>query len=534
MNLLQRSTLLALILAMPGSAWSQDPTQACDNLKSKAASLLGKTATLRCEAQGDTLTIIAPTVEAYEKLRLSEFPEYKYEGFKIAKPFHMLPMRDAVGPAESVVKFQSAALPTTKAVNYDGSVTATGGAFIRVGGPPGQTPQGGTQPEQVNPPVRRGPPGQQPQAPVDTAPRSGPPGQRPPSTRPGSGNDAPPQGGTQPPSKPTPVFIPAPPSPNYWNTLDWGTVPMWSSLPNDWESATVDEANGRYISRWYAYSRPFLRTVGHESVSRETRRRRGTDEVSFDLLSRDVLEVKQCYYQGVYRLKWNSFEGSWDGKFDHWRAACKVDRDHSDTGETAHVVVRFSMNGQELMPWETEVVRATFDGRSVGTSVQHPSYQYHQAPGGMPGRVTYEAGAKILTAPDDDGVTAELVPDHATKSLKLRLYDKWAGYYGGETLEVEATVIYVTPGWFTSNETSDERSFQNGTQIRQASGTPPGAAGAGARYEETMKAKAGCGTYFLESWSFRRANNGQPDNKSRISSDRVMHKGGAARFKLCK
>jgi hypothetical protein len=309
---------------------------------------------------------------------------------------------------------------------------------------------------------------------------------------------------------------------------------MWSSLPNDWEQATVDEDNGRYISRWYPYTQPFLRSVGQERVTRDHRRGRGTDEVSFDLVSRELLEVKQCYYQGVYRLKWNSFEGSWDGQFSHYRAACKADQQYSDSGPRARVNVRFSMNGQELMPWETETVRASFDGRSVGTSVLNPSYQYREAPGGMPGNVTYEAGAKLLTSPDEDGVTAELVPDHATKTLKLRLFDKWAGYYGGETLEVAATVVYVTPGWFTSNETSDERSFANGTQIREASGTPPGAAGAGARYEETMKAKAGCGTYFLESWSFRRANNSQQDNKSRVSSDRIVRKGGSARFKLCK
>ena len=118
------------------------------------------------------------------------------------------------------------------------------------------------------------------------------------------------------------------------------------------------------------------------------------------------------------------------------------------------------------------------------------------------------------------------------KTLKLRVFDKWAGFYKGETLEVAVKLIYVTPGMFTRNLIVDERTFAQGTQIRWTPSAPPGASGSGSGFEANLNGTR-CGTYYIDSWSFRRVNNAQPDNKSRISSDVVVRKGSGQRFKLC-
>ena len=542
-----RITLFALALALPGLAWSRPTAQeACDSLKTKAVEVLGVTDALRCQAQEEKLTVEVSTLEAFEKLRAAAFPRYKYEGFSVARPIQTQGLRDAAASAPSGLALGETAKSMTVAINFDGSAAAKGGAFMTAGppgsmppgaeapkkelkkkGPPGATPPGATPPGR---PAAGRPAAGRPAAgpPGATPPGSQPPATRPPSTRP-PGNDAPPSS-SPPPSRPTPVFVPQAPQPNYWNTIDWGTVPMWADLPSDWEQSRFDEQNNRYVTRWYAYSRPFVSDIGQTKDSKSITRRTGMDVINMSLISRQVIETKQCYYQGVYDLRWNSFEGRWDGRFSHYRAACRRAEDYGP-GIMRDVRVGFVMQGRSLMPWETEVVHGTFDGRNVGVRVDYPAYQYTEAPGGMPGYVTFHAGAKLLTSPDKDGVTAELVPNG--QAFKLRVFDKWAGYYAGETLEVSMKLIYVTSGWFTKNEIADNRAFEQGNQIRWTPAAPAGAPGSGGGFEESLTTK-GCGTYFIESWSFRRGNNSRSDNKSLISSDAIIHKGGSQRIKLCK
>ena len=303
---------------------------------------------------------------------------------------------------------------------------------------------------------------------------------------------------------------------------------MWADLPSDWQQSQFDEQRNRYVTRWYPHSRPFVSGIGYTKDSKAVARRAGMDDLSLSMTSREVIEVKQCYYQGVYDLRWNSYEGRWDGRFSHYRAACRRSEDYGNAIRS-NVSVRFDMQGQSMWPWETEIVRASFDGRGASVRVDEPAFQYTRSSSGD--TVYYRAGAKLITPPDANGVSAELVPDG--QALRLRVSDKWAGSYAGETLEVSLKLMYVTSGWFTRNEVVDVRAYPQGNQIRWAPSAPPGAPGSGGGFEESLATK-GCGTYYLESWSFRRANNSQPDNKSLISSDGIVSKGGSQRIKLCR
>lgn len=509
-----RTTLFALALALPGPAWSRSSTQqeACDSLKTLAARVLGDQK-LDCRPQGEKLAVEGPE-DAFQQVRAAAFPHDRYQEFPVVRRDDS-PVAPLTSPAaaERILALGPTFEGLTPDVNFDGDF-APSGSFLLAGGPPGSQPSG--------------PPGSKPQAP--SVPPGSRPGTNPPGSRPGNGNDAPPSSGL-PPSRPTPVFIPQAPPPNYWNTVDWGTVPIWANLPSDWEQNEFDEQNGRYVTRWYRYSQPFVSDYWTKDAQAVTRRM-GVDDVSFGLVSRQVFETKECYYQGVYNLDWNSFEGRYDGRFSHYRAACRRSESYGGA-ERRNIRVHFDMQGRSLLPWETEVVRASFDGRSAGVGVESSAFQYSRS--SMGDAVYFRAEAKLRTAPDADGVTAELVPDGQT--LKLRVFDKWAGYYAGETLEVAVKLMYVTPGWFTKNVPADVRAYAQGNQIRWTPLVPPGAPGSGGGFNETLKTDEvqakGCRTYYIESWSFRRANNAQPDNMSLISSSGVVQKGASKRIKLC-
>ena len=503
MNHYRTAALFALALALPGPAWSRSSTQeACDSLKNIATKVLGDAQVLDCRPQGEELAVDGPEA-AFQKVRAAAFPQDLYQEFPVVRreASPVSPLTKSAAAPERVLALGPTFEGLTPDVNFDGDF-APAGSFLLAGGPPGSKPSG--------------PPGSRP-------------GTNPPGSRPGNGNDEPPSSGP-PPSRPTPVFIPKAPPPNYWNTVDWGTVPIWANLPSDWEQNEFDEQNNRYVTRWYPHSRPFVRDIGWTKDAQSVTRRMGVDAVSFSLVSRQVVETKECYYQGVYDLNWNDFEGRYDGRFSHYRAACRRSESYSDA-DRRNIQVSFDMQGQSLWPWETEVVRASFDGRNVGVGVESSAFRYSQS--SMGDTVHVRAEAKLRSAPDENGVTAELVPDGQT--LKLRVFDKWAGYYAGETLEVAVKLMYVTPGWFTKNVPADVRAYAQGNQIRWAPSAPPGAPGSGGGFNETLKTDEiqpkGCRTYYIE--SFRRANNAQPDNMSLMSSSGVVQKGASQRIKLC-
>ncbi|MEK7388255.1 MAG: hypothetical protein AAB036_01005 [Elusimicrobiota bacterium] len=508
-GILSATVLLAALVS--GAEAKTTAEDACAGLKVQAGRVLADAKALTCRPRAGNLSVEAVSPSAFETLRKAIFPQGRFEDF----PVVLSDVQASRGGSyESSAQFVETMYgPILKGVrpdfNFDQSADHNG-LVVLVGNPPGSAPPGS------KPPAGSHPPGSQPPG------HSGP----------GGGNDAPPPS-SAPPSRPTPLIVPSAPAPNYWNTVDWGTVPFWSDLPAGWETNTFDESTGRYVSRWYEYPRQFSHFRRYSTDSNSTYRRAGTDAVSMSLRSREINEVKQCYYQGVYeRLSWNSFEGRWDnGRFSHYRVACKRSEQYGDA-IVRNLYVRFEMQGQSLMPWERETVVGEFDGRRLFASVQNPSYQY-SGPFANGDTVVFRAGSKLRTNPDENGVSVELIQDKSAGTLKLRVHDKWAGYYQGETLEVAFQFVYVTPGWFTSNENIDVRSFENGTQLPLPSGTAPGSAGADAVYEEILKTKPGCNKYDLKSWAFRRANNARKDNQSLISAGVAVGKRGLTRVEVC-
>jgi len=521
MNLYRTTTFLALALILPASAHSQPSgEEACESLKALSTQVLGLADALRCRPDGETLTLEGKDAD-FLQIRAAAFPQDRYQEFAVVRR-DVAPMTSVRAAPASAPKTRRA--PTlgetfkglTATVDFDGA-NSHSGSVVLAGGPPGSAPPA----QQKDPKPKKGPPGSQP-------PAQDSPDQQPPGKKSRGGDDAPPPSSSQPPSRPTPVFVPNAPPPNYWNTIDWGTVPMWASLPSDWQDSEFNESDNRYITRWYPYSRPFVSDLGYTKDTKSVTRRAGMDDFPIGLMSREVIETKQCYYQGVYDLRWNSYEGRWDGRFSHYRAACRRSEEYGDAIRH-NIRVVFDMKGRSLLPWEAEIVSASFDGTNTAVGVEYPAFQYAQSTSGD--TVYYRAGAKNLTAPDENGVTAELLPDG--QALKLRVFDKWAGYYSGETLEVSLKLMFVTPGIFTRNKPVDLRAYTQGNQIRWKPSAAPGAPGSGGGFEENLTT-TGCGTYYLDSWSFRRANNKNPENQSSISSGATVQKGGSQRIKLCK
>lgn len=165
-----------------------------------------------------------------------------------------------------------------------------------------------------------------------------------------------------------------------------------------------------------------------------------------------------------------------------------------------------------LMPWETERFVFSFTGQSrgpggVALESADGAYRYtatfttdSQNPGLVV--VAMTAHEKLLTAPDANGVGLSLQPDGA--GLKLVVTDKWAAYYPGENIEISVSVKKdvawrIDPEVYSSRANAPARVASGGGEIKI--GNP------------------GSGTFYIDSWSFRRAGRA-------VSSDSWVGKGG--------
>lgn len=165
-----------------------------------------------------------------------------------------------------------------------------------------------------------------------------------------------------------------------------------------------------------------------------------------------------------------------------------------------------------LMPWETERFVFSFTGQQRGpggVSLESAdgAYRYTatfttdtQNPGLVV--VAMTAHEKLLTAPDANGVGLSLQPDGA--GLKLVVTDKWAAYYPGESIEISVSVKKDV-AWRIDPEVYSARS---GAPARVASGGG-----------EIKIGNPGSGTFYIDSWSFRRAGRA-------VSMDAWVGKGG--------
>lgn len=181
--------------------------------------------------------------------------------------------------------------------------------------------------------------------------------------------------------------------------------------------------------------------------------------------------------------------------------------DSDRTGRTVSRRIEISFGARTLQPWEREEFTFSLDGRDLRLESQEGAYQYHaQSTTDLqdPERVyvTMTPGAKRLTYPDQNGVSARL--ENVGGTLKLVVEDKWAAEYAGETLEL-AFVIRKDDGSFWSRDPIVLQASANGP--RRVSGP-----------RTDIDVTSGSGKFYLESWSFRRA-------ASKISSAHWVGKG---------
>ena len=168
-----------------------------------------------------------------------------------------------------------------------------------------------------------------------------------------------------------------------------------------------------------------------------------------------------------------------------------------DSDRTGRVITRrveVSFGPRTLQPWESETFTFSLDGRDLRLESQDGAYQYGaQSTTDLqdPERVyvTLTPGAKRLTAPDQNGVSARL--ENVGGTLKLVIEDKWANEYAGENVEL-AFIVRKDDGSFWSRDPVVLQAAANGP--RRVSGP-----------RTDIDVTSGSGKCYLESWSFRRA-----------------------------
>jgi hypothetical protein len=340
-----------------------------------------------------------------------------------------------------------------------------------------------------------------------------------------------------PPSRPAPVWrsnFPAP-APNWWNT-DFNSYNWWNNLPSDYDRPYKDTSNPDtfyYYSGWYRWRDTFVtnweRTDDTSSISR-TQANQGQVN-SRSLTSQAYREAKECYYQAVYRYDWaqGGFYGShWEESFDHYKASCiRLPREYGQPRVyTANVSFDMSqVQGQDL-PWESDVIRISYDGTGrprydfSGAAYRYSIRTDDQRSGSE--SVTFIAGPKLLRAPEADKVSAFL-RNNAGK-IELVINDDRAAFYQGETLRVNAKVVRrvvikvkgVLWGWNEKNVDSVVSSSP--IDVVVGANNPQSVTDLTGPASAAKPANAVRSSVFIESWEFSRVN-------SRISTGAVIRKG---------
>lgn len=179
-------------------------------------------------------------------------------------------------------------------------------------------------------------------------------------------------------------------------------------------------------------------------------------------------------------------------------------------GESRRVVIDFVNRAEKpLLPWERERFVFSFQGdrsRNSGLELQSQNgayrYGYHVSSDlrdPLTVRVEMEAGEKLLTSPDSEGVTLSLRPD-GRGGLELVVTDLRASHYGGEQLQLEFEVRKVKRGFLARD-----------TLVFGASRRAPRNVNIGHGVRDGSQVRipvpaSGPGEYYIENWAFRRAN----------------------------
>lgn len=149
-----------------------------------------------------------------------------------------------------------------------------------------------------------------------------------------------------------------------------------------------------------------------------------------------------------------------------------------------------------LRPWERESFTFSLENTTLSLEAASGAYRYATTFTTDPAdpttvNVRMTPGAKLLTAPDRNGVTMEL--RSTATGLRLVISDRWAAEYAGENLEVAVVVKKVKRGLFARDPVV--------LDVRQGA---PLAFPAAATINHDF-AGQGAGEYYIHYWYFRRA-----------------------------
>lgn len=154
-----------------------------------------------------------------------------------------------------------------------------------------------------------------------------------------------------------------------------------------------------------------------------------------------------------------------------------------------------------LLPWENEQFTVSFNGGSNGGitfRTDSGSYRYtyrvvRQNRGTLHWTVEVTPGQKLKTAPDRRAIQAEL--KSTGTGLELEVSDRWAQYYAGESLEIAYVIRWDDGSWWSRDPVVEQKTTRAPMRL-----SPAGVMSFG------IAASKGRGKYYLESWSWRRAN----------------------------
>ncbi|MBI4349667.1 MAG: hypothetical protein HY553_22720 [Elusimicrobia bacterium] len=453
-------------------------------------------------------------------------------------------LRDAVARASGHLKSVFTAKPA-ETVGFDGgapAATTLAGVNAAFGGlqvsqfqlppPPGEQQQEPPKKKQGNLPP---PPGEKQEPPKKKQGNLPPPpgdgqdrqngrgGSLPPPPGEGQRGNLPPppgdngnQGGNLPPP---PQYRPRPSRPGNLPPPPGGNIP-------------IEDSGVTTVGYWHvfpgAYGWPVDRYGDWSSETASAGFSRGGSETGVTQGTRYTANLSSREYRRRYRLYYryvgyNCHPNDPDN-CERWEEQRKYFYEDTRYGRSSQMSVEVGFaQDKALLPWEKESFSIKYDGSRVWIDQHEPSYTYSvrgpivdQQTGAA--TMTLTAGAKILRAPESGKVNAYIVNEGG--KLKLVIEDYRTREYAGEALDVAFEVWRDDPaGWrnLLGRDTKMAERTKNGpVRINTA---------AGAQKHVIDLGVSGSAEYYLDTWSFRRAN-------SKLSSGDWVNRGKGNRVKM--
>jgi len=287
------------------------------------------------------------------------------------------------------------------------------------------------------------------------------------------------------------------------------TFPSYGDSPYD--DNRVDVAGYWHLYRTFLGS-PVRSGGSWSQTTGSAALRRGGKETDLKQGQTYTARLQSQSQRNVYALHWRyvgrDCHPDYRDQCQSWSIQYRWFYDGVETGSTSFMEVDVEFQDEaELLPWEKESFELVFDGSRVALRQSDPAFRY-QVRGPMidqqNGRAAFvlTQGQRLLRAPEASKVALTLVNDGG---LKLVIDDSRTEFYAGETLEVEAVVKYKKK-WYQSD-------------VVVSRGVMPVLVRSGARRSTfNVGASQGSGTYYIDSWRFRRAG-------SKLSSDSWINKG---------